>query len=537
MSESPLPLTRELDRTGRKATPFAPLVEEIHGCLWLDNPSGSERMDGKKWIGWASVGGADAFRFQGIEQLPLDVVWWTNLDQGEAWSLGRWRRFKDGGLLGPDWSSLMIDVALPQAISEPEKWVPRWSECFTRIAQRLSRWAAADNKEEPWNWGEGNAVEALASRWGQWKDPSLDAMTLLFEKAYSSSLKISWPDASLKGLRQLRLTRSRWNHARSVLNHRIPSGHWEVITDEWTEGYRRWNWVKDQTCPLLLELEFLGWRTNIEHAEAQGRLRLGHRGQAFNPIPVESIWVTGEEALELNIYGEWTILKGFKGQSWSSVEGLPSWWNTSLDLLGPLTPWSMTYGLLSNMVWKALASPIRSPESRKKGAFSAQAVWLTAADRALCAESARVLQKNGYVVLGYGDGGVDIAFDPQGNVNHLIDALREADLRLPRALASQFKFKPQDDDPQGPHLEWVLDTWMKKEGPESILWEIDRLVAPWPGKGVQSVLQSSAKQLDKLNIEALPRLKETWKKDLLTQARLSVDRLKATINKENNKEK
>lgn len=533
MSASPLPVNQNSSINKNGGNPFSPLVADLHGCLWLDNLPGVDRIDGKKWQGWASIGGQKSFRFSGIDELPIEVTWWTNLDQGEAWSLGRWRRFKDGALLGPDWSSLMIEVATSNAIQNPQEWVSRWSECFARVAERLSRWAAADKKDEPWSWSEGNAVEALAGRWNLWKDPTINPLSLVFEKAYHSVLKISWPESSLRGFRQLRLSRSKWHHSRSVLSHRVPQGEWSPLNEEWPSGVNpRWSWIRKCEQPLFLEIEFIGWKTSQEHHEAKGRLLLGHRGQAFNPIPVEPIWLTGEEALELESHGEWSVLRGFRAEGWGNVEGLPAWWG--LDP-GPLTPWSMTYGLLSGIAWKALASPIRAQESRKKGAVSSQALWLRAADRLLCWESAQIMQKNGYMILGYGEECVDIAFDPQGDVQKLIESLREAQLKLPRSLASQVQFKSRDNDPNGLHLDWVIDAWMKKLGHDGIHWELDRLVAPWPGRGVQAVLQDSAKHLDGLNIEStLPGLQEMWKKSLRTQARLSVDRLKAMIQKEKN---
>lgn len=532
MSVSPTPSPTPGHRPSRDGlSPFSPMVADLHGCLWLDNPPGPERLDGKKWTGWAAIGGAEAFRFSGIEQLPVDVVWWTNLDQGETWSLGRWRRFKSGSLLGPDWSALMTEVAPSEALKSPQIWVSRWSECFARVAERLSRWAAGDKVHEPWSWGEGQAVESLGSRWSQWKDPTADPLSMVLEKAYTPIVRLNWPESALRGYRQLHLSRSRWTHARSVLSHRVPVGEWTVLDDQWPRsGQARWSWVRQHTQPLLLELEFLGWRQDGENHEAQGRLRLGHRGQAFNPIPVESIWMTAEEALELEVHGEWNILKGFLGTGWGQVDGLPDWWSADP---GPLTPWSLTYGLLSSLSWKALASPVRAEESRKKGAVSAQALWLRAADRSLCWQSAQVMQNRGYMVLRYGEDGVDLAFDPDGDPKKLVSALREADLRLPRALASMVEFKSIDNDPNGLHVEWVIDSWMKKMGDEAIGWDVDRLVAPWPGKGVQAVLQESAKSLDGLGIEkTLPGLQELWKKNLRAQARLSVDRLKATINRD-----
>jgi hypothetical protein len=531
MSDTPLPAARPVASPGRDArAAFAPVVAETHGCLWLENPPGSTRLDGRQWKGWASVGGTPAFRFESIDQLPVEVTWWTNLDQGEAWSLGRWRRFKDGGLLGPDWSALMTDLAPPGSASEPAVWVSRWSECFARVAERLSRWAGADGANRPWSWGETGGVEALGMRWAQWKDPAADPLAMVLEKAHVQDIRIHWPESSLRGHRQVRLSRNSWLQAQTILAHRVPKGDWTVIKDQWPHGNTsRWSWLQQQDKPLLVEIEFLGWRTDANH-EADGRLLLGQRGQAFNPVPVEPVWVTGEEALDLNIHAEWNVVRGFIGDSWGPVEGLPGWWGSSP---GPLTDWSMTYGLLGGMVWKAMATPIRAEESRRKGAVTPQMLWLRAADRALCRQSATILQNHGYMVVRYGEDSVDIAFDPEGSPVRLVNALRAAGLKVPRALASHVSFNSADADPDGLNLSWVIDSWIKREAPPGIHWEIDRLVAPWPGKGVQGVLQDAARQLMALGIERhLPGLQEMWKKALHQQARMSVDRLKALAGRE-----
>src|SRR5690606_16262634 len=189
--------------------------------------------------------------------------------------------------------------------------------------------------------------------------------------------------------------------------------------------------------------------------ERTGSLWWGRRGQRFSGSMMEPVWLTGEEALEMCQWIDAYPQSILQGQSWDSMPEVPLWVSMEEDAL-----WdnSIVTGLLSESLWRAAATPVRTATKRIKSGVSPQMIWLRAADKRECFRLARTLQEKGLIVLSYGEGVVNVAFDPHLTmVSDWEDILDKTLIRAPLTIA------PSLSVPDGFSYKSV-DRWLKKQG-------------------------------------------------------------------------
>jgi len=489
-----------------------------HGCAWFE-PDKNGRRDPNTCSGWWAVGGSKALRFTHWRELPKGIVWWTNLTREEAWALGRWSTFKSGELFGPDWPALMTESghgATDEAIANA---VQAWSETFARCAEWLADWAYVNTNDKPWDWGEGDLADALASRLG-WFSDIPEEPQVIFQAAYSEDVLQEVPSHLLKGRRKVVLAFPRVSYVQKLWGARYPTGPWKEVT-QWPHGSEeRLAWIRAESRPLLVRISEVTWRLG---QETEGSLWLGMRGRRFAAAVMEPFWMTAEEAILLGAYAVLDIDEGFIGHGWTTEDLPPNWAMSSED---PLVSLSWSQALLSAAAWKAAASPTREPNRRKKSAVTARALWWRAADRARCFQAARALHGKGWSVFSYGEGQVTLLIDPTEPVEPLADAIGKAGLLMPALLA---KLAPMGASVS--HEDWVqVDRWLKRSGGVDRLVDVDRLVATWAGSAaeIRSVLAPVSERLMALAPSAPNAEWGAWWKTVLNQqARRSVDRLKA----------
>lgn len=444
-----------------------------HGCAWFiwdnDNPVHQVEKTG----GWASIAGEPAFEFHRPQDLPKDIIWWTNLTKAEAWSLGRWSYIKHAGFLGPNWSSLMSEWGYPQELNELKIACSIWSEIFSRLSIWLSVWSSKfyeqGKKPHPnWSWGDGEFYEALGDKLDVFLPKDKNTSPILNE-AYCDLIVNELGQHDLKNKRKITLTFPRIAHAKKILANRYPLGDFvEVPLSDWpSDMEQRWDWIKKQTCPLLIRFDDITWK---EDSINEAKLWWGMRGRKFSGPILNSIWLTAEEALEMHEFTQAdpsVVLMAFGWQQYT----LPIYWPKQTENF--LEDNSIVSGLLYENLWRSLSTPLRTPSKRLKSQVSAQAIWWRSADRRACFQLAQFCQKKGWTVISYGEGTVTIGFDPQKTfIQDWSDLIEKTKITVPKMIASSLEEKTVLNSEN-------IDRWLKQCKSLETWKHLDRIVWPW----------------------------------------------------------
>lgn len=498
---------------------FHPDFASTHGCAWFE-PSATGVRDLNKCAGWASIAGLPATRFTHWKDLSTDVVWWTNLNKDEAWQTTRFDRIREGGLFGPDWSGWLSERASPDELAQVPLVCAGVSETFARAGSWLASWCQRQEQARPWEWEDGSMPDLLADRLG-WRDEEFSGPQRVFEAAYAEEVIQRLPAQSLAGYRRLILSFPRRQHANWLFQQRHPVGDWENLEDHaWPRNPDKIpHWLADEKQPILVKVNAIAWN-NPDDPAAQ--LWLGARGCRFAGAEREAVWMTGDEARVLSRHAQFAIEGVYRAAGWGHTPA-----PAGFDLQGeenPLIHLALSQELLASSLWRAAASPTREAGSRRRDEFSPRAIWWRAADRQRCFEAARQLVSAGYRVNAYGQGQVAVIFDPAAEASSLAKSIQSAGLLLPGLLARSLPLDPRatPDTPQ------ALDHWLKRESSLEGRLDIDRLVAPWLGPTqVMPIMKEAVSRLLTLPVPNSD-WGNSWSGKLQSQARRSVDRLKAS---------
>lgn len=490
-----------------------------HGCAWFVF-GGDKVRDPNKAGGWASIGGEDAFRFRNHKELPEGIVWWTNLTKPEAWTLGKWSRFKDNALFGVDWNGWISE----QVVLNPDDLpalVSAISETFARIGYSMSQWCQGRENETPWSWGEGSFADALSDklRWQPKTEPSPQP---ILAAAYREMVSQVVPYGDLNGRRRLIVSLPKVQHAARLRQAKIPKpGKWRMLDVGSYPGSpdHAARWLSDQASALLVKIGEPMWRPG---EEARGAFWMADRGLKFVGAEFEPFWLTGEEALDFARFAQFQLLSVYASDAgWENVQVDEVELPVGHEMLAAL---ANSRQLIASGTWRALASPTRDPQRRSKSFVSERCLWMRAVDRRICFDAAWDLHKAGFRVMGHGDGQAALLLDPKDSPEDWGRALLKTGWCLPMGLA---RVVPQDETAD--FNDFVhLDHWIKRVGGATSKRNIDRLVSPWSSASgsVRTVLQKSAKDLLSLDISSTPHWKKQWAEALQQQARKSVDRIK-----------
>jgi len=489
-----------------------------HGCAWVVWNKNKPRSP-LDTPGWASIGGEPAFEFQRLSDLPKDVVWWTNLSKSESWAVGRLANIKHAGFLGPDWNSLMSEWGFPDNLDKLKKDCSAWSEIFARIGEWLSRLSSSPNSP-PWSWGDGEFHESLADRLGLTEldnDNSHPALSA----AFCDQVDMDIMPNTLTGKRKITLSLPRSRHAHDILLSRFPAGKFEPVPNAEIPGRddEKWNWIKSQKDPILLCFEEVLWRQGY-HDEAS--LWWGLRGRRFAAAAMEPVWLTGEDALDMMEFidaAPTSVLRCDAG--WTTLK-IPEQFKFSSH--GWLSDNSIVSGILLEGLWRAAATPVRTPTKRIKSPVTPRDVWWRSVDRRIMFRHALELQKQNLTIASYGQGTVTVVFSNE-NQPDWNSVIRNSNFKIPVSIT------PMLNIGDGPDLtSRHADIWIKSmNNMEPWLW-IDRLTHPWIGSKknvLKPILELSLRSLSEIKLPS-DKWAEQWKNDIRAQAKESVQSLSSS---------
>lgn len=510
-----------------------------HGCAWFIWPVDAPDRDPQYAGGWMAIEGQPATWFNSPRDLPLDVIWWTNLEPASAWSLGRSTHIKADGFLGLDWFALLSRWGRPVGPDALRVAVSLWSELLARLSYRLDQWCTTQHVVDhplanpahlpspDWSWGEGDFIEALGRRMGVPVSGgpagvNADSPPGL-EEAWTVQVNADIPAHLLEGRRRLALLLPPAAHAMRVRNTRVPKGPWrELSPGQWPiQEERRWAWMEEnQGQPLLVRFD----HPPVARPGQEDLLRLawGRRGRRFPGAPYEPVWMTGEEAMALR-----EILVGAPSALWIATAWeagpAPSW--TPADPTDPLEGCSLLAAVMEGAFWRAWATPLRN-DRRLRPTPSTLAVWWRSADRLACLEAARQCQEQGLDVLAYGNGQVHVAFEANRPMVDWERPLVASGVLIPRDLA------PVARVPNPPSLDAAtIEAWLLSTAQPLEAWfSLDRMMSPWLGEDrrhLKDVMSSTLAALSQIPPPpgAPSDWNTTWRALLLDRSRSALARL------------
>lgn len=504
---------------------FKPDFSRKHGCAWFVWGSESTVRQPEKTGGWASIGGDPAFYFSSPDELSKDVIWWTNLSKPEAWSLGRWSHIKHSGFLGPQWLTLISEWGFPAELDMLKISCAAWAEVLARLGNLLSRWNARyvdktkkDNTVS-WEWGDGDFSDALAERLNLNTDRSQSHPVL--ETAFCDVIENELPVSSLVGKRKVTMSLPRVEHARKILGTRYPVGDFtEVPLAEWSADIeRRWDWLNKQTLPVLVRFEDIQYRVGMER---KAQLWWGLRGRRFAGSMMEPVWLTAEEALEMHEHTETYPTAALRAKGWTRMNDIEEWPNVPSNFAYNN---SIVAGLMQEALWRAAATPVRTPTKRIKSGVSPRAIWWRSADRRACFQVAWIFQEKGFYIHSYGEGVVTLVFDPKTVLNvDWVHSIEHSQVRVPKALAHHMPITKELTSGN-------VDVWLKSTQEIDAWLKVDRLLWPWIGsqtKILKDMLELSLRTLASipapasLSPEERKEWSSQWKNELMQSSRNAV---------------
>lgn len=551
-----------------------PDFARAHGCALFVFDKSTSVAKPETTGGWYSIGGEPAVEFHRPRDLPAGVVWWTNLDRAQAWRLGQWDTIKPAEFLGGDWGTMVGEWGTPRTWDEFKVVCAAWSETLGRLGEWLSRWAERLSAGAPipapqapppapwaprtsptvpnellvpppptaaaplppdrhpqWSWGPGSFAEALAWRlgWAQTGVPQHPALSA----AYATRIDTLRPAQArpTAGSRRITLSLPRIAHAQAILASRFPLGAFtELPPAEWPrEEEERWNLIASTRRPVLVRFDQVLW--NGEHDRAAA-LWWGRRGRRFSASDMDPVWLTGEEALMVRPWVRARPEAVLRAPDWDSVSWPTDWpippRPGSADPADPYPVGALSYNslvseLLADNLWRAGATPARTPDLRVQPEIAPRVVWWRSADRMRTYAAAWAFARRGFDVLSWGEGTVTIQFHPtQVLAADWIAAVQESGVRVPVALARETDWiapeaaRAKNPAPFSPA---DIDAWLKRHhGVEARLW-LDRLLWPWSipdEQKLNDLLRESAKAL-----VATPPPSDAWGKEWTQQVALA----------------
>ena len=159
-------------------------------------------------------------------------------------------------------------------------------------------------------------------------------------------------------------------------------------------------------------------------------------------------------------------------------------------------------------------------------------------DKMYCFKAATIMQSNGYQVLSYGNGKVQIVFETTGSPEKLLQVARKAGLLVPHQLSDIANFDERIDENSLNNIDgialldqWINKNWRKvfKDTGEPAFLNIDRLIYLFgeTGNDMFTVIKDSGAKLVKVTEDN--DYDKWWKKNIKEQVVYSVESGKSII--------
>lgn len=383
----------------------------------------------KPRAGWCAVANQEATPFADVQALSPKIQWITNLDRFQHQLLdSAWPHIHPDDLFRVRLMTIAEDLGYDGGPVEQPGLVADLAEVVQRIAELASRhYALPAGHPNPMAWIQGHLQNGIP-----WHPPLptvLQAFNLARQTYHAIDISHDYRT------KPFTLRFNRVAHAQRLCQHVLPQGDWQRAENRWPKNERQpgTNGAVYQYLISLGEqqpaLARLTFRDPVNPAYAK----------LLDPISRNHVreWFTVQEAAQLAAYGTVVIKEILVGERYYDTKEMARW---AVPDEGPMAPASLSFGLLCEMHWSALASPLSMPVGNgptRVTQNSPVGLWLYSWDRLYTLQAAKAYVDAGITVSMYGQGAVHIQLRPDQTAQAIHLAHQVDLIPSPALLASE----------------------------------------------------------------------------------------------------
>lgn len=460
-----------------RPNPFKINSNSKYGFLYFDKDKNSPI---RQWKGWKSIGGETSTRFENIQELPIDIIWLTNLDKNEQWKLGKFKKIKDSTFMGVDILMLMKENIIN--IENNAEYCSVCSEIFSLFIDQMSFVFSKYNVSL--NFQDGNAYDFIRKIMSK-SDSSLDySFEKIINMSYTDYVKIQIPYEEIKRKKVLTLSKLRSNYFEEIIkNTPYPNGNWMPIgKDKLPEdNEKKKNFIeKNNQYPMLIHIGDINIKSgNKWNISNEAFLFLGTR---FDNIAKSSIWLTREE---------YEVIKNKINFQIKAILINDNYTNVNMEIMEDFFSKEVFFEnsiikqLMASVLFYFMSAKTRDGGNRKQFKITPKELWMKSKDNIELFNTAINFQKEGFIVSEYGNGTISILYDESININKLISLAEKNNMIIPTKLLSygnlvkNIDFNDNRIDKKEKNIifnQWLQYMWTKqKENNIPISLIIDRI--------------------------------------------------------------
>lgn len=389
-------LNKDYDISG---APSAPKVIKF-GCVIFDdekNPSS----------GWVSVNGDKARRIDGVNQLPTDAIYWSNITY-ESFRLtgidrNPWLRHDAYLVTKP--VDVLLEWGHDPASTPPDYMASFCSTMFNRIMTMVFKLALeCDPKIKPATLFSGDTLRTDIRHLLPSLDyPKGEAASIVKQgHAFTEFTKTSM--RGMKGSKLLMLRRPRLAYALEILTTPVPKGAFTFVGQRELRALtdNRVKWVNGLNRPCMAEI-------TIEEMQSDIAPIYGFGNSTDREKKIQRSWVAHPEFIALSSISSLEVRNVYLAETYSQLNRSlsPAISRFLSDNHGEAS-WSV--GVIAETIWRSIC--MAPPKGRghqpgdERAGTSWQGAWYRAADKVSGFLSASRLADLGYSIASYGYGWV-----------------------------------------------------------------------------------------------------------------------------------
>lgn len=382
------------------------------GVAILDDPE----LAGEDTSGWASVGGDKAFRFSRLSDLESDTIWLNNASFEASRRAKHYtvHNLRGDSFLGSRLPAILDDVF---AGAHPANNVA--AQHLASIANRTCRFAIRSYRETVI--GGYSLAAGILNEMGETKlpttgEPWLDhALMQGYQKGASCDTRTQ---PFLKNAKSVYVRNNRLLHAAKVMETLVPEGGFEYVSA--SRMPMTPDILLDQDRPVLAQVSISKVKPEVAPIIGFGSYLGGRQGRNIRE------WVAGPE---LALLSEFATVKIKGAVFWERAAPLNKRFMLPKTIDDSLLALSYSVGLVAESHLAALTMGKRH-DLTKLTHYTPRAVFLAAMDRVLTFPLVRALRNEGYPVMNYGSGAVQVRAS-SSMLSALSDFTRDAGLAFP----------------------------------------------------------------------------------------------------------
>ena len=436
-----------------------------YGFLFFKKTKG---LPARQWGGWFSIGGSDPVKFENINNLTSDILWWTNLSKNEYWSLGKFKNIKSGDFFGVDFQSLMKEYKISD--ESPEVLCKAWSEIFSMVIDQIS--FSLSKRNIVLNFGDGNCYDFFRKISNNNNENIDVTFEKIIESSYDEKIKIQIPPNIVSNKKIIKLSKSRSVYFKKIINNGVyPDGNWIPIgKDKLPENEdKKRNFIeKNKKFPMLINIEKIKSRIDPKNNWSLKNNTALFFGDRIDHIMPSSIWIIREEYETIKDDCDFEIKNILINDNYTKIKNeiLSAVINDKV-----IFDHSIVKQIITSAYFYSLSSQTRdNNKTRRKFKITPKELWMKKIDNIFCFKMAKNLQEKGFIVVNYGNGEVSIACDNSLNLNLLIETCEKNGLVIPTELLSfgnlisDINLKNENIDNEYKNIifnQWLQVQWFK----------------------------------------------------------------------------